>query len=251
VHVTTDLCADGTVRVITLSDPDKLNAIGDELRAGLDREVAESVADTSCHAIVITGANAAFSAGGELAGMPTEGGAIRRRIGTLHGIVRRLAQTPQVVLAAVDGVAYGSGMSLAAVADIVVASDRAKFGCTFGRVGLIPDVGFMWSVPRRIGRRRARLMVLQNMVIDAEEALSWGLADIGCPLGTALGRAVEIATQIGRAPAATLAHAKRMLSADSPSLDTVLEDEMETQIELLGTKEFATARQKFLTRRQR
>jgi hypothetical protein len=62
---------------------------------------------------------------------------------------------------------------------------------------------------------------------------------------------VEVATQIGGTPAATLAHAKRMLSADSPSLDTVLEDEMETQIELLGTEEFATARQKFLRRRQR
>jgi 2-(1,2-epoxy-1,2-dihydrophenyl)acetyl-CoA isomerase len=224
--------------------------MGDTLRAGLDREVAAALADPICRAVVITGANDAFSAGGELSGMPTEADAIRRRIGTLQGIVRTLALSSKVVLAAVDGVAYGSGLSLAAVADIVVAGDQAKFGCTFGRVGLIPDLGFMWSVPRRIGRRRARLMVLQNLIITADEALRWGLADVGCPPGEALERALALAADIIKTPEATLGQAKRMLSAGPPDLDSILEDEMETQVKLLGSEDFAAARQKFLTRQR-
>lgn len=248
MNVTTDLHVDSGVRVITLNDPNKLNALGDELRAGLVREVASAVADTKCRAIVITGANGAFSAGGELSGMPTEAEAIRRRMGALHGVVRTLIKSPQVILAAVDGVAYGSGMSLAAAADVLVASDRAKFGCAFGRVGLIPDIGFMWSVPRRIGLSRTRLVVLQNMVVGANDALTWGLADVGCPPGAALERAVQMAVEICKTPALTLAHAKRMLLDSADDLDSVLERELALQIELLGTKDFAAARQKFLAR---
>ena len=246
--VTTEMYSDFKVRVITLSDPAKLNAIGDELRNGLAREVASATADAQCRSIIITGANEAFSTGGELAGMPTEPDAIRRRIGTLHEIVRILDKSPQVVIAAVDGVAFGSGLSLAAAADVVVASDRARFGCTFGRVGLIPDVGFMWSVPRRIGLRRTRLMVLQNAVIEAGVALEWGLADLSCSAGEALDCAMETAAQISRTPAVTLANAKRMLGQTYSTLDAVLEDELSRQVELLGTDEFAEARNKFLSR---
>lgn len=251
MSVTTDLHHDSTVRLITLSDPGKLNAIGDELRNELARQVASAIGDTSCRSIIITGANEAFSSGGELAGMPTEADAIRRRMGTLHEIMRMLVQGPQVVIAAVDGVAFGSGMSLAAAADVVVATDRSRFGCTFGRVGLIPDVGFMWSVPRRIGLRRTRLMVLQNAIVEAGVALDWGLADYPCPDGQAVNCALEKAAQIIRTPALTLASAKRMMARDFPTFDAVLDYEMDSQIELLGTDEFAAARKAFLSRHQR
>jgi len=246
--VTTESHGDARIRVLTLSNPGKLNAIDDEVRGELAREVASAAADATCRVIVITGADRAFSSGGELSGMPTEPDAIRRRMGTLHGIIRTLAEAPQIVIAAVDGVAFGSGLSLAAAADVVVAGNGARFGCTFGRVGLIPDVGFMWTVPRRIGVRRARLMVLQNAIIDAPEALHWGLADISSPEGGALEHAVELAARIARTPAATLASAKRMLTTTYSTLDAVLEDELSSQIELLGTVEFDEARRAFLSR---
>jgi 2-(1,2-epoxy-1,2-dihydrophenyl)acetyl-CoA isomerase len=249
--VVTDLHDDSRVRVITLSDPDKLNAIGDELRNGLATQVAAAAADARCRVIILTGANGAFSAGGELAGMPTDPAAIRRRIGTLHDIVRDLTNCPQIVISAVDGVAFGSGMSLAAAADVVVAGDGSRFGCTFGRVGLVPDVGFMWSVPRRIGARRARLMVLENAIVEASTALEWGLVDALCPAGSALEVALDRASKITRTPAATLANAKRMLATNFSSLDDVLDDELSRQIELLATAEFADARQKFLSRSQK
>jgi 2-(1,2-epoxy-1,2-dihydrophenyl)acetyl-CoA isomerase len=247
-RVVTDLRDDSRIRVLTLSDPAKLNAIGDELRNGLAEHLAAATADARCRVIIITGANEAFSAGGELGGMPTEPDAIRRRIGTLHEIVRMFVQCPQVVIAAVDGVAFGSGMSLAAAADVVIASERSRFGCTFGRVGLIPDVGFMWSVPRRIGARRARLMVLENAIIEADQGLDWGLVDVLCPAGDALDQALAKAAQITRTPAATVANAKRMLAANFADLDAVLEDELNRQIELLASEEFAAARDKFLSR---
>jgi len=248
--VTTELHSGSAVHVITLSDPAKLNAIGDELRAGLHSAVNAATSDAQCRVMVITGANEAFSAGGELSGMPTDPEAIRLRIGTLHGIVRALIECDQVVISAVDGVAFGSGMSFAAAADIVVASERARFGCTFGRVGLIPDVGWMWTVPRRIGLRRARLMVLQNEIIDADEALACGLADYSSSAGLALDRAIELATQVARTPAVTLANAKRMLGRSEPTLDAILQDELARQIELLGTAEFTEARNKFLSRKK-
>jgi len=251
VIVTTDMHDESRIRVITLSDPARRNAIGDELRNGLAEAVAAATADAECRAIVITGANEAFSAGGELASMPTEPDAIRRRIGTLHEIVRQLVEARQVVISAVDGVAFGSGMSLAAAADLVIASERSTFGCTFGRVGLIPDVGFMWSVPRRIGLRRTRLMVFQNAVIEADAALEWGLVDLLSPAGGALELALENARRIIRTPAATLAAAKSMLMTNHPDVDAVLDDEMSRQIELLGTQEFAEAREAFLSRGRR
>lgn len=246
-----DLHDESRIRVLTLSDPGKLNAIGDDVRNQLAQEVAAAIADPVCRVIVITGAGEAFSSGGELASMPTEAHAIRARMGRLHDIVRMLAGAPQIIIAAVDGVAYGSGLSLAAAADVVVASDRARFGCTFGRVGLIPDVGFMWSVPRRIGVRRARLMVLQNSIIDAAEALEWGLADVPCPAGGALEHALEMASRIARTPMATLAAAKRLLTANHSTLDAVLDDELDCQVALLGTAEFDEARRAFLSRSKR
>lgn len=247
--VTTDISAEGSVRTITLSDPDRRNAIGDELRAGLHREVCAAVADEACRAIVLTGAAGAFSAGGELASMPTDEASIRRRLGTLQEIVTMLAGDPRVVLAAVDGPAYGSGLSLAAAADVVVAGEGATFGCTFGRVGLIPDLGFMWSVPRRIGVGRTRLMIVQNAVVKADEAHDWGLVDLLCPTGQALGRATELARRIVRTPAATLAHALRLLTVTSgASLEQTLEAEMTTQIELFARDEFAELRDEFISR---
>ena len=250
MSVTTELRNDSKVRVITISDPSKLNAIGDDLRNGLAQEIATATSDPNCKSIIITGANRAFSSGGELSGMPTEGDAIRRRMGTMHKIIRMITHGSQVVIAAVEGVAFGSGMSLAAAADVVVASDQSKFGCTFGRVGLIPDVGFLWSVPRRIGLQRTRLIALRNAVIEAELALEWGLVDYLCPTGTALDCALEKAAEIIRTPARTLASAKRMMATNYSSLDAVLEAEMECQIELLGSEEFAAARQAFLARSQ-
>jgi len=250
VSVTTDLRVDSKVRVITISDPGKLNAIGDDIRNGLAQQVASATSDLNCTSIIITGANGAFSSGGELSGMPTESDAIHRRMGTMHEIIRMITLASQIVISAVDGVAFGSGMSLAAAADIVVASDQSKFGCSFGRVGLIPDVGFLWSVPRRIGSQRTRLIVLRNALIEADVALDWGLVDYLCPPGAALECALEKAAEIIRTPARTLANAKRMMARSFSSLDALLEAELECQIELLATEEFAAAREAFLARSQ-
>jgi len=160
-----------------------------------------------------------------------------------------LAKDPRVVLAAVDGPAYGSGLSLAAAADVVVAGEGSTFGCTFGRVGLIPDLGFMWSVPRRIGVGRTRRMILQNAVVKADEAHDWGLVDVSCPAGQALEQATDLARRIVRTPAATLAHALRLLAVTAgASLEQTLEAEMAAQIELFARGEFADLRDEFLSR---
>lgn len=238
----------GAIRVVTLSNVSKFNAISDELRSELIAAVSEATSDPECRAIILAGEGQAFCAGGDLSTMPTEPKAIKARMGEMHLIVRKLVNASQLVLSAVEGVALGSGMSLAACADIVVASEHAKFGCQFGRVALIPDVGYMWSVVRRIGMQKARVMALQNLAIDGAEALRWGLADFVCEGGEALEKAVALAREIITTPAATIAHSKGMLAEGIPSLEDVFQDELARQIELLASKEFSEARTKFLSR---
>ncbi|MGB3556311.1 MAG: enoyl-CoA hydratase/isomerase family protein, partial [Jannaschia sp.] len=173
-----DLVRRGTVAILTLNDPDRRNAMSPEMRAELLATLDPLCADGTCRSLVLTGAGGTFCAGGDLKSMRS-GDPIyaRHRMMVTHRLVRLLAAGPKPVVAAVEGHAFGAGLSLAALADICVVGRDASFGAVFGRVGLMADLGLLWSLPQRIGAARARRLMLTAGVMKAAEAAELGLAD--------------------------------------------------------------------------
>jgi 2-(1,2-epoxy-1,2-dihydrophenyl)acetyl-CoA isomerase len=237
-----------SVATITISDVGTRNALDDSTRGELLRALQGATGDPNCAAIVLTGANDTFCAGGELKSMPREESKIRQRIGELHAIIRLIYAGPKPVVAAVDGAAYGSGLSLVAASDYVIATSRSRFGCTFGKVGLIADTGLLWTLPARVGERAARHVLLENRQFPAEEGLQLGLVDELAMPENLLVRARELAATFVDAAPLALARTKGLLASGS-TLEQLLIDELDTQIELLGSDDFFEGRSAFFEKR--
>jgi 2-(1,2-epoxy-1,2-dihydrophenyl)acetyl-CoA isomerase len=172
---------DGNVAVLTLDRADVLNAFDEALTSALAVAMADVSADVGVRAVVITGAGRAFSAGQDLRdrAVALEQGAelrlgdeLRRRY---HPVIKTIRATRKPVIAAVNGIASGAGFGLVAACDVRVASSAASFRAGWGRVGLVPDAGAAYFLPRIIGWGRAFDMVLSGEPVDANEALRIGL----------------------------------------------------------------------------
>src|SRR5215831_3253574 len=166
-------------RVITLNRPERLNAFNDAMHVELRRAIVEIEADEGCRAILITGAGRGFCAGQDLNDRLVKPGeklppstSLERHYNPL---VRKLRGLPFPVVAAVNGVAAGAGCNIALACDIVIASLKAKFIQSFARVGLIPDSGGTWFLPRLVGDARARGLALLAQDLPADKAANWGL----------------------------------------------------------------------------
>ena len=172
---------DGAVTVLTLNRPDVLNAFDEPLTEALNASIADCAADATIRAVVITGAGRAFSAGQDLADRLTMidktgdlhlGDELRRRY---HPAIAAIREMRKPVIAAVNGVAAGAGLGVAIACDIRVAAASATFRPAWGRVGLVPDAGSAFFLPRLVGWGRALDMVLTGEPVAAEEALRIGL----------------------------------------------------------------------------
>jgi 2-(1,2-epoxy-1,2-dihydrophenyl)acetyl-CoA isomerase len=221
------------VAILTLDRPDKLNALpdpgdGEEFRAVCDALNAN--ADVRC--VVMTGAGRAFSAGGDVKAMLARsdlfegaGTAIRERYRrVVHRIVRSVYELEAPLIAAVNGPAVGLGCDIAALADIRIASDRARFGVPFLKLGIIPGDGGAWLLPRTIGYARAAEMLFTGELIDAETAERWGLVNRVVPHDRLMDEALSLAeTVAGQAPHA-LKLAKALLrQGREASYEAILE----------------------------
>ncbi len=177
--------ADG-VATLTLQNPDRLNPLSIELQRALLAELSKLHKDRSVRALVLTGSGSAFCAGADLQEMQQAGASREPSIGEwvarmmselTNPIVQALRGMPVPVLCAVNGAAVGAGAGLALAADIVLMARSAYFYLPFiPRLGLVPDMGTTWFLPRRIGRARAVAMTLLGERVGAEQALQWGLA---------------------------------------------------------------------------
>ena len=166
-------------RVITLNRPQRLNAFTEAMHQALRAALADAEADETCRALLITGAGRGFCAGQDLndrlskAGeTPVLGGALEAYYNPL---VRKLRGLPFPVVAAVNGVAAGAGCNIALACDIVLAARAATFVQSFAKIGLVPDSGGTWILPRLIGPARARALALTAEPVPAEKAESWGM----------------------------------------------------------------------------
>src|SRR5882672_10413917 len=162
--------------LITLNRPERLNALTVEMAAALMAALDAAEADSSCRTLLITGAGRAFCAGQDLTAIvgiaPAE---IGHLLDHYNPLIRKLRALRMPVVCAVNGVAAGAGANLALACDIVVAARSASFVQAFARIGLIPDCGGTWFLPRLVGTARARALAMLAEPLPAETAAEWGL----------------------------------------------------------------------------
>ena len=230
------------VLVLTLNDPGRINSISDELRAELLDAIEAAHLDPQVRAIVLTGSGGNFSAGGDLKQMQTPGGGsdpdrFRRRLMPLHRVVELVVGGPKPVIAAVEGIAFGAGLSLAVACDHVVAGDSARFAASFGKVGLTADCGLVWTLPQRIGLSAARDMLLTACQVPADEALRIGIIDRMVPAGGALEAALAKAAEYRPVAPLAIAAMKHAFAQGPGSLAETLSLERQQQPMLSMTQD--------------
>lgn len=233
------------VSVVTLTRAKNYNSFTRVVLAELRAAVAEALADDAVDAIVLTGTGRAFSAGQDLDELvaeldqPNGGNDTRLREGygplaeLLHG-----AKKP--IVAAVNGVAAGAGMSIACLCATRVASTAATFAPAFGDIGLVPDTGATLTVPGLIGRARALRWFADGRRIDASTALTWGLVDAAVEPDQLLAEAVRTASRLASRDRRSLtATAELVASAEDQNLTTALAAETAEQLTATSRPEFA------------
>jgi len=221
-------------RVVTLNRPDRLNAFNEAMHVALKAAIAEAEADENCRALLITGSGRGFCAGQDLndrLARPGEtvvlGGALEAHYNPL---VRKLRELPFPVVAAVNGVAAGAGCNIALACDIVLAGRSASFVQSFARIGLVPDSGGTWILPRLIGDARARGLALLAEPLNAEKAESWGLIWKCVDDAALAAEAQKLCEHFAAAPTQGLALIKRALNASAGNtLDAQLDLERDLQ----------------------
>src|SRR5438105_2795053 len=166
-------------RVITLNRPQRLNAFNEPMHRALAAAVAAAEADETCRALMLTGAGRGFCAGQDLADRLVAPGETAQVGGALeiyyNPLVRKLRELRFPVVAAVNGVAAGAGANVALACDIVIAARSASFIQAFAKLGLVPDAGGTWFLPRLVGQARARALALLAEPVSAEQAEQWGM----------------------------------------------------------------------------
>lgn len=242
-------------RVITLNRPDKLNAFNEAMHIALRDALEEAEADESCRALLITGAGRGFCAGQDLADRLAKPGEKIVLGVTLeqyyNPLVRKLRALPFPVIAAVNGVAAGAGCNVALACDMVLAARSATFVQSFARIGLVPDSGGTWFLPRLVGEARARALALTAEPLTAEKAESWGLI-YKCVDDTALiAEAEKLCAHFATAPTAGLALIKQAFAASpANTLDAQLDLERDLQREAGFNPDYAEGVRAFMEKRK-
>jgi len=241
--------------VITLNRPERLNAFNDAMHEALRDAIARAEADESCRALLITGAGRGFCTGQDLSDRllrPGEKPLPRKSLEIYYNpLVRKLRALPFPVIAAVNGVAAGAGCNIALACDIVLAARSASFTQSFARIGLIPDSGGTWLLPRLVGEARARALALLAEPLPAEKAEQWGLVWKCVDDAALAGEARKLCEHFAAAPTQGLALIKRALDASAGnSFDVQLDLERDLQREANMTPDYAEGVRAFMEKRK-
>lgn len=250
-----DSRTDGFVTTITLNRPEKLNAFAGSMRDDLRAALRAAAADAGCRVVVLTGAGRAFSAGGDvetMAGLQREKkmAEFARLLDAGAAVILQIHEMDKPVIAAINGVAAGAGCNLALACDYRLAADSAKLGETFVRIGLHPDWGGTWLLPRLVGRGRALELLATGRMVDAAEALAIGMVDRVVPAAELLREATAFATALATAPPIAIRGIKRALSqSDRNDLGAQLDLEREHQLRAFESNDAAEGLSAFFEKR--
>lgn len=227
---------DGGLLTITLNRPDKLNAVTDVMLAELNEAFKNAERDASVRAVLLTGAGRGFCAGQDLNiardRKPDAGEfSFREHLTTTYNpLILRMRQLPKPIIGAINGVAAGAGMSMALACDFRIAAESASFLQAFVKIGLIPDSGSTWLLPRLVGMTRALDLMATGRKIDAQEALDWGMVNQVMPDADLMPAARKIAVELAAAPTKTIGYIKRALDfASTSTLAEALDNEADLQ----------------------
>jgi 2-(1,2-epoxy-1,2-dihydrophenyl)acetyl-CoA isomerase len=243
-------------RVVTLNRPQRLNACNEAMLRALRDALAEAEDDTGCRALLLTGAGRGFCAGQDLSQRDVSLGAAPIDLSVSLGsnynpLVRRLRALPKPVICAVNGVAAGAGANIALACDIVLAARSASFIQSFSKIGLVPDSGGTFFLPRLAGSARAMGLALLGEKLSAEEAERWGLIWKACDDGELQVQASELAVRLAGGPTRGYGLLKKALGASAGnSLDAQLDLERDLQREAGFTEDYREGVAAFMQKRK-
>jgi 2-(1,2-epoxy-1,2-dihydrophenyl)acetyl-CoA isomerase len=215
---------------ITLNRPEVLNALSPQMLGEL-LGALEAAQDPGVRAVLLTGAGRGFCSGADLASTSLEGGAQGVVENLYNPVVRALASLQKPVVAAVNGVAAGAGMSLALACDLRLLSENASFALGFTRIGLVMDASSSYTLPRLVGRARALELAYTGRKVGAEEALTLGLGERLLPAEGFAEAAFAFAEELARGPTRSFALVKAQLDA---SAHNTLEQQLALEAKLQG-----------------
>ena len=238
---------DGSVGVITINRPARLNAVTPDVGGVLAAAFLDLEADSRIRAVVLTGAGRGFCAGADIAG--DVGNARQVLLEAWNPLVQTMRSLQLPIIAAINGVAAGAGVSLALACDLRVAANSARFELSFTKIGLMPDAGATWLLPRIIGLGRANELALLGRRLSASEARDWGLVNQLSEDGETVADAVAMAKRFDdlSVSVGSIKHAHQLaLEAD---FATQLDHEANTQGWLQQQPDFAEATLAFTEKR--
>ena len=247
---------EANVCLLTLNRPERLNAltpgVADELQ-----DAIKNSAQSGARAIVLTGAGRAFSAGGDLREMrdiasreSDVGAFFDEPLRRINDLVRLIRKTPVPIIAAVNGVASGGGCNLALACDLVYAAESANFNQAFIKIGLSPDIGGTFILPRLVGWKRAAELMFTGDMVTAKQADEMGMINGVVPDAELMDRVMSVAQKLANAPTAAIGQIKRLLEASATNdYGQQLELERQAQIESGKTGDFVEGVTAFLEKR--
>jgi 2-(1,2-epoxy-1,2-dihydrophenyl)acetyl-CoA isomerase len=246
----------GAVGVITLNRPDSLNALTTQVGREFQAAIGEA-RDRGSRAIVVTGAGRGFCAGGdlrEMRKMAEREGKIEaffdEPLRLLNDCILSIRRTPVPFIAAVNGAASGGGCNLALACDLVIAGESARFNQAFIKIGLVPDCGGTFILPRLVGWKRAAELMMTGDVVSAGRALEMGMINAVVPDDELMVQALGMAERLAQAPTAAIGRTKELLEASATNdYGGQLELERMAQIEAGKTKDFREGVAAFIEKR--
>jgi 2-(1,2-epoxy-1,2-dihydrophenyl)acetyl-CoA isomerase len=240
---------DGAVLTVTLSRPERKNALSPQMAEELIDLFGAVAFDTDVRVVVITGAGDAFCSGADLSAVGTDDhGLVRMR--SIHRVAQLLHELPQPTIARINGVAAGAGLNIALGCDLTVASTEARFSEIFARRGLSTDFGGAWLLPRLVGLHRAKELALLAEVLPASEAERLGLVNRVVPPDELDALVAEWAARLASGPPIALTQTKRMLNRSvESSWETMLDAESTAQTVNFSTQDTAEAMRAFFEKR--
>ena len=250
-----DVTDDGGITTITLNRPEKLNALAGHMRRDLAEALEAAGSDRAVHVVVITGVGRAFCSGGDVAAMADlierqDADEFSRLLGSARRVVTAIRNMTKPVVASINGPAFGAGFNLALACDLRIASSNATFSQSFAKVGLHPDWGGTYFLPRLVTPNKACELFFLGNTIDAEEAQRLGLINFVVAPSELEAETRKLAERLREAPAIAIAAAKQAVyMSHSAELEEMLRYETEAQMRCFDSDDGAEGVRAFLEKR--
>lgn len=237
----------GHVAQVTMDNAKTKNALSPEMIQALGDCLENLMADWNCRAIVLTGANGAFCSGGDISRMNRDRQILDTRVGIAKAqrIVKFIVNGAKPVIAAVDGAAFGAGLSMVVSCDYVVSSSNSRFCAAFAKVGLAPDMGLYWNLQQRVGLGTAKRLIMLAPTLNATDAAKIGIVDEVVDEGQALTSALAIAEQFASAAPLSVAVTKAVYADGCLTLDDAFRAERDHHAYLVRTSDHLNAIEAF------